>query len=81
MFFFLALNLISAYFSKFPYLYGTLNYNEILNLLKEEITINDLRNDYHELLEKYLHYLFDKLNKEKASILEEVAHLNLSLLR
>ena len=73
--FFIALNLISVYFSKLPYLYGVLNYDEILNLLKEKLTIDELRKDYHELLEKYLNYLFNKLNKENASILEEVIHL------
>jgi hypothetical protein len=73
--FFIVLNLISVYFSKFPYLYGLLNYDEILNLFKVQLTIDDLRNDYHELFEKYLSYLFNKLNKENASILEEVIHL------
>ena len=73
--FFIGLNLLSAYFSKFPYLYGVLNYDEILNLLKEELTIDGLRNDYHELLDKYLIYLVNKINKENASILEEVIHL------
>ena len=73
--FFIALHLISAYFSKFPYLYGYLNYEEILNLIKEKITIDDVRKDYHELLEKHLGYLFNKLNKGNASILEEVVHL------
>ena len=73
--FFIALNLISVYFSKFPYLYGYLNYEEILNLIKEKITIDEVRKDYHELSEKHLGYLFNKLNKENVSILEEVIHL------
>ena len=73
--FFISLNLISAYFSKLPYLYGVLNYGEIENLLKEKFTIDDLRSIYHELFEKYLSYLFNKLAEENASILEEVIHL------
>ena len=71
----IGLIILSAYFSKLPYLYGILTYDEILNILKQEITIDDLRKDYHEFLEKHLDYLMIKLNNEKVSILEEIIHL------
>lgn len=69
--FFLGLTIISAYFSKYPFLYGLLNYDEISVILKEELTLELLRNDYQELLKKHLIFLTDKLLKEKVSILEE----------
>ena len=73
--FFIELTYISAYFSKYPYIYGTLSYDEILNLLKEDFDIDDLRNDYHEFLEKHANNIMIKLTKENASILEEVIDL------
>ena len=73
--FFIGLTTISAYFSKFPYLYGVFNYDEILNILKEEITLDVLRSNYHEFYEKHLNALMFKLSNEKVSITEEVIHL------
>ena len=71
----IGLIILSAYFSKLPYLYGILSYDEILNILKQEITIIGLRNDYHEFLNNHLDPLMVKINNEKASILEEFIHL------
>jgi len=70
--FFYGLTLTSAYFSKLPYLYGLLKYEEIVSLLKEELTIKDLREDYQEIQEKHLDIILTKLVKEKSSILEEI---------
>ena len=70
--FFYGLTLTSAYFSKLPYLYGLLKYEEIVSLLKEELTIKDLREDYKEIQEKHLDIILTKLVKEKSSILEEI---------
>ena len=71
----MGLTLISVYFSKLPYLYGILNYEEILWILKEQLTIEDLRKDYHEFLEKHLNVLVNKIIEEKVSILEEIISL------
>ena len=71
---FIGLTLISLYFSKFPYLYGYLNYQEIENLLRENTEISDLRKNYDEL-HSHLGFLFNKLNINKESILEETIHL------
>ena len=73
--FFIGLTLVSLYFSKLPYLYGYLNYQEVEILLKENIEINDLRKDYNELHDNHLGFLFNKLCKNKESILEEKIHL------
>ena len=73
--FFIILTYISAYFSKYPYLYGLLSYDEIINLLEEDFEIDGLRNDYHEFLEKHSNDIMVKLTKEKASIIEEIGHL------
>ena len=71
---FIGLTLISLYFSKIPYLYGYLNYEEVEILLKEKTEINDLRQNY-SLLHNHLGFLFNKLNINKESILEETIHL------
>ena len=70
----LRLTLISLYFSKFPFLFGTLNYEEIKSLLKENLESNDLEKDYSEL-SSHLHILYIKLTEEKVSILDETVHL------
>jgi len=72
---FIGLTLISLYFSKLPYLYGYLSYQEVEMLLKENLEINDLRKDYYELHDSHLGFLFNKLNINKESILEETIHL------
>ena len=73
--FFGELTLISLYFSKFAYLCGYLNYDEILMILNKEITLKDFRDDYKELIKSHLPFLFGKLTKHKESILEENVHL------
>ena len=72
---FLGLTLISFYFSKLPYLYGYLNYQEVETLLKQNLEINDLRKDYNYLLKNHFVFLVNKLVKKKESILEETKHL------
>ena len=66
---------ISLYFSKLPYLYCPFNYKEIEDILKEEVTINNIRKDYKEIHDTHLNYLMGKLINEKVSILEETIHL------
>ena len=74
--FFTVLTLISFYFSKFPFLYGYLNYEEIEKKLSEEITLDNLRNNYNFLMTFDLFFLYTKLNEENNSILEEDAFLH-----
>jgi len=71
----MGLTLISIYFSKLPYLFGVLSYNEIETILKEDLTEEELIKDYNELLDTHLIILTDKLSKDKVSILEETIHL------
>jgi len=73
--FFCGLTIISLYFSKFPYLYGYLNYEEVLNLLNEDVTTKDLREDYIMLAKIHIPAIGDKLVKEEVFILEENTHL------
>ena len=70
----LKLTLISLYFSKFPFLFGLLNYKEIESLLKQKLELNDLVEDYSKL-PSHLEPLFIKLTEEKVSILDETVHL------
>ena len=71
----IGLTLISIYFSKLPYLFGILSYEETEAILKEDLTLEELVKDYNELRDTHLNILIDKLNKEKVSILEETIHL------
>ena len=71
----IGLTLISIYFSKLPYLFGSLTYKETETILGEELTLEELIKDYNELRDSHLNILVDKLNKEKVSILEETIHL------
>ena len=73
--FLMRLTLISIYFSKLPYLFGTLSYEETETILKEELTLEDLQIDYFELCNYRLNVLYHKLNKEKVSILDKTEHL------
>ena len=73
--FLMRLTLISIYFSKLPYLFGTLSYEETETILKEELTLEGLQIDYFELLNYRLNVLYHKLNKEKVSILDKTEHL------
>ena len=70
----LRLTLISLYFSKFPFLFGVLNYEEIQSLLKENLESNEIEKVYSEL-SSHLHILYIKLTEEKVSILDEIEHL------
>ena len=72
---FIWLTLVSLYFSKLPYLYGYLNYQEVEYILKDKIEINDLRKFYIELHDIHLCFLYNKLKNNKESILEETNHL------
>ena len=73
--FFIGLTFISLYFSKFPYLFGFLNYKEIEEILGTGMTIDLLRKDYNELYHSHFIVLMNKLLQEKTSILEESIHL------
>ena len=68
------LTLLSLYFSKFPFLFGVLNYLEIESILNEKSIENDLSDDYIEL-SPHLLPLIKKLEEEKISILDETSHL------
>ena len=72
--FFGELTLISLYFSKFAYLWGYLNYDETLEILNKDITLQNFREDYKKLINIHLPFLFGKLT-QKVSILEENVHL------
>ena len=71
----IGLTIISIYFSKLPYLFGTLSYKETISILKDDLTLEELIKDYNELRDSHLNILVDKLNKEKVSILDQVANL------
>ena len=74
--FIMGLTIVSLYFSKFPFLYGVLEYEEVEKNLKEKYTINDLRKDYKELNDsKIIITFFNKLMEEKTSILEDTINL------
>ena len=68
---FIALTAVSLYFSKLPYLYGYLNYEEIADILKKDLEINEIRKDFEELHNNHLNFLMKKLNVEEISILED----------
>ena len=68
------LTLLSLYFSKFPYIFGVLTYEEIENILKRKEEENYFVKEYKELF-PHINSLTFKLDKEKASILEETEHL------
>jgi len=74
--FFVVLSLISLYFSKFPYLYGYLNYEEIEKILSEEVTLENLRFSYSFHVKYDLYFLYVKLNIENDSILDEKVFLH-----
>ena len=72
------LTLFSLYFSKFPYLYGVLEYEEIEKILLEEYYLDDLRKEYQNLINSnIIQILTDKLMKEKISILEDITNLKI----
>ena len=73
--FFICLTLVSLYFSKFPYLFGALNYVEIETFLKEKLSVREIIEDYKELYHSHLNILTSKLLIEKVSLLEETIHL------
>jgi len=74
--FLIALTIISLYFSKFPFLYGALEYEEVEKILNEKYTENDLRKDYKELNNSnIIKIIFDKIKEEKISILEDTTNL------
>ena len=73
--FFIGLNLVSLYFSKFPYLFGVLSYAEIQTILKEKLTLEDLREGFKNLYNFHLNILVKKVLIEKVSILNETIHL------
>jgi len=77
--FIMGLTIVSLYFSKFPFLYGVLEYEEVEKIiLKEKYTINDLRKDYKELNDSnIIIILSNKLMEEKTSILEETTNLKM----
>jgi len=72
---FIGLIFVSLYFSKLPYLFGLFNYEEIENILKEEVTITNLKKEFKELHDIHLNKLMGKLNKEEISIMEETEDL------
>jgi len=72
---FIALTAVSLYFSKLPYLYGYLNYEEIADILKKDLEINEIRKDFEELHNNHLNFLMKKLNVEEISILEDKIQL------
>lgn len=58
-----------------PYLFGPFNYEEIENILKEEVSMPSLKKEFKELHGFQLNKLMEKLNKEELSILEETENL------
>jgi len=68
------LNLISLYFSKLPYLFGVLSYEEIETLLKRKEE-NTYYYEQYRKLSNNLKYLIDILNNKNESILNEIIHL------
>ena len=68
------LTLLSLYFSKFPFLFGVLNYSEIESILNEKSNEDNLLDDYMGL-SPHLLPLIKKLEEEKISILDETSHL------
>ena len=72
--FLIRLTLISLYFSKYPFLFGLLEYPEIETILKENIEPSNLRIEFKEL-HSHLEILENKLEEEKVSILNETTHL------
>ena len=70
----MGLTILSLYFSKFPFLYGVLNYCEIESILNEKSESDKLLDDYMGP-SPHLLFLKEKLEKEKLSILDETIHL------
>jgi len=68
------LTFLSLYFSKFPFLFGVLNYSEIESILNEKSNEDNLLDDYMGL-SPHLLPLIKKIEEEKISILDETSHL------
>ena len=69
------MKLFSLYFSKFPYLFGTLSYIEIESILKKNYTFEELKKDFKELNRSHLVNIFDLILEKNASILGETKNL------
>jgi hypothetical protein len=64
------ITLISLYFSRYPYLYNLFSYQEIENIIKEDITPKDYMELYNKCVYDISNNLYDKLMKNE-SILNE----------
>ena len=74
----IGLILLSLYFSKFPYLYGFLKYEEIEELLIQEYKIEDLKKEYKSINDtNVLNIQVNKLIIKQISILEDTKNLKI----
>jgi len=64
------ITLISLYFSSYPYLYNLFSYQEIENMIKDDITPKDYMELYNKCVYDISNNLYDKLMKNE-SILNE----------
>ena len=65
------ITLISLYFNKYPYIYNLFSYNEILELLKDNITPKNYMDLYNKSVYNISENLYEKLNRGQSIIREK----------